>query len=103
MVLRKYIGSAGARPKALGNAVHTFTLGVWVEFATEALATAFRLAWPAGLYADGATLEVDEDGVTVSYDPAAIRTCRIAQTGVGCQVDYVFSCGAPQAVPDPEE
>ena len=102
VILRKYIGVAAAKPHPLGNAVYTFTFGVFVFFATEALATAFRLAWAATLYHDGATLEVSGDGDTVSYDPAAIKSCRVAQFGVGCQVDYVFSCGAPVAVEEEE-
>ncbi|HPK72456.1 MAG TPA: hypothetical protein PLN93_11000 [Vicinamibacterales bacterium] len=100
---RRRIGAAAGRPLPLGNAVHAFDLSVFCEFASEAQATAFRLSWAAGLYYEGATLEVAGDGDTVSYDPACIRLCRVSQNGVGCVIDYQFVCGAPQAVPEEEE
>ena len=93
--LRKYIGAASASPKALGNAAHSFSLSVFVAFATEAEATAFRLGRAALMQHDGATLVCVEGAATITYSPACITKLRITQQGVGCTADYTFACGVP--------
>lgn len=78
------------------NASHNFSLRVWVEYATEELATSFRLSWAASLPRTAAYLVVVHHGpVTQTYTPAILERCRIEQSGVGCWVDYTFQTGAP--------
>jgi hypothetical protein len=78
------------------NAAHGFSLVVSVAFATEALATIFRLTWAASLPRTAAYLVVAHDsGTTQTFTPAVMTRCRIAQTGLGCLVEYAWETGAP--------
>lgn len=78
------------------NAAPDFDLTVHVEFATEAEASSFRLAWASSLPRTGAYLEVlHSPHLLQTFSPAVMDRCRIDQEGVACRVVYHWQCGAP--------
>ncbi len=78
------------------NAAHAFNFQVLVEFASEDLATAFRLGWAASLPRTGAYLVVRHTAsLSQTFTPAVLQHIRITQTGLSCLVDYQFQTGAP--------
>ena len=68
---------------------------VFVEFATEDMATSFRLGWSASLPRTGAYLFVRHtSSLSQTFTPAVLQSCHITQHGLSCLVDYQFQTGA---------
>jgi hypothetical protein len=90
------IGAPAQTPIDRLNGENVFDLSTYVEFATEADATSFRLSWAAGLPRTGAYLVVrHSDSLSQTFTPAVLESCKVSQTGLCCVVLYKFQTGVP--------
>lgn len=78
------------------NAAYVLNFQVYVQFASEALATSFRFGWLASLPRTSTWLFVRHSTtLSQTFTPAILKSCRIVQTGLGCVLDYKWNTGAP--------
>lgn len=90
------IGAAAQVPIDRLNGENSFDLSTYVEFATEADATSFRLSWAASLARTDAYLVVRHSAsLSQTFTPAVLESCKVTQSGLCCVVTYKFQTGAP--------